>query len=205
MSKKQEEMAVDFTRRDIVRNAALGAMLGGVSERLMADVHMMAQADAAAGGGVYKPKVFSASEWATLRRLCELIIPADAVSKGALEAGVPEYIDLLASGSSELATRMAGGLHWLDSMAQKRAGKTFLAAGETEQTALLDAIAYRKNPQGEMATGVAFFDLARRMTVDAFYTSKVGIADVGYRGNKGMTKFEVPLAALEYATKRSPV
>jgi hypothetical protein len=200
-----ENIPVDFTRRDIVRNAALGAMLGGVSESLMADVHMMAQADKAASGGVYKPKVFSASEWATLRRLCDLIIPADDVSKGALDGGAPEYIDLLASGSTDLTTRIAGGLHWLDNQMRARVNKTFVNATPDEQTALLDIIAYRKNATGDMATGVNFFDLARRMTVDAFYTSKVGIADVGYKGNKGMTKFEVPIEAFNYAFKRSPV
>lgn len=195
----------EFSRRDLIRNASLGAVFGGVSEEAMADVHLLAQAEKTAGGGVYKPKVFAAAEWTTVRRLCQLIIPADSVSVGALEAGAPEFIDLMLSTGPELATRILGGLHWLDNHAQAKLGKKFVDATEAEQTAILDVLAFRKNGTGELATGVRFFDLLRRMTVDAFYTSKIGIADVGYRGNKGMTEFQVPKEALEYALKRSPV
>ncbi len=190
------------SRRDILRNAALASTLGGIPDALMAEVHLFAEQDTASGGGTYKPKTFSASEWVTVRKLCDLIIPADEVSAGALAGGAPEYIDLLASSGTELSTRILGGLHWLDNQVP---GKSFASASLPEQTALLDKIAYRKNDEGEWSTGVRFFDLFRRMTVDAFYTSKAGIADVGYMGNKGATKFEVPLASLEYALKRTPV
>lgn len=195
----------EYSRRDLIRNAAFAAALGGVSEEAMADVHLLAQADKASGGGTYKPKVFAAGEWATLRRLCHLIIPPDNVSAGAVEAGAPEYIDLLSTGSDELTTKLLGGIHWLDNQMQAKVGKTFVEATEAEQTALLDQIAFRKNDSPALATGIRFFELIRRMTVDAFYTSKIGIADVGYKGNKGMTEFQVPKEALEYALKRSPV
>ena len=69
---------------------------------------------------------------------------------------------------------------------------------------MLDLIAYRKNA-AELGPGVHFFEWARMMVVDAFYTSKVGIKDVGYMGNKGMAKFEIPQEAIDYALKRSPV
>jgi hypothetical protein len=42
------------------------------------------------------------------------------------------------------------------------------------------------------------------MTMDAFYTSPMGIKDVGYVGNGAYSKYEVPKEALEYALKRSP-
>ena len=56
----------------------------------------------------------------------------------------------------------------------------------------------------ELAVGARFFDWARKMTVDAFYTSAIGIKDLGYLGNKALSKYEVPKEALEYAIKRSP-
>jgi hypothetical protein len=194
-------MSNSDSRRDILRNAALAATLGGIPEALMTEVHVYAAEDKAATGGVYKPKVFSATELKTARVLCELIVPADDVSPSALAGGAPEFIDLLASMSDELSTILLGGLHWLDNQVP---GGSFADAPVAEQTALLDKIAYRKNEK-EYPTGVPFFDLFRRMTVDAFYTSKAGIADIGYKGNKGMTKFEVPLASLDHALKRSPV
>ena len=69
---------------------------------------------------------------------------------------------------------------------------------------MLDKIAYRKNRTPELAQGVRYFDWARRMTVDAYYTSAAGIREVGFKGNKGMAKFTVPQEAIDYAMKRSP-
>jgi hypothetical protein len=41
------------------------------------------------------------------------------------------------------------------------------------------------------------------MTVDAFYTSKVGIQTLDYRGNMALAKYAVPTAAIDYAWKKS--
>ena len=87
----------------------------------------------------------------------------------------------------------------------KRYAASFVAARPEQQTAMLDLIAYRKNDSPELGPGIRFFHWVRNMTVDAFYTSKVGIKDVGYMGNKGMAKFEIPQEAIDYALKRSPV
>jgi hypothetical protein len=52
--------------------------------------------------------------------------------------------------------------------------------------------------------GIVFFEWARNMVVDAFYTSKTGMADLGFLGNGAMSEFRVPQEAVEYALKRSP-
>jgi len=56
----------------------------------------------------------------------------------------------------------------------------------------------------ELSPGILFFDWVRRMTVDAFYTSEIGVKDIGYKGNTAISKFEVPQEIIEYALKRSP-
>ena len=68
---------------------------------------------------------------------------------------------------------------------------------------MLDLIAYRKNNSPELGTGIQFFTWVRNMTVDAFYTSKAGMDDLGYMGNGAMSEFHVPAEAIEYAVKRS--
>jgi hypothetical protein len=193
----------EISRREILRNVAVSITLGGFSAAQGQHVHEIAADDATTAGGVYKPKLFNAHEWATLRRLCDLIFPADDKSKGALDAGAPEFIDLLASHSEEIATMYTGGIAWLDNAMMKRNGVSFIDAKPEQQTALLDVIAYRKNMSPENGPGIRFFDWARKMTSDAYYTSKVGVADLGYMGNKGMSKFEVPVEAVDYALKRS--
>src|SRR6476659_556286 len=130
------------SRRDLLRNVALSAALGGLSLEAAQHVHQMA-ADDTAAGGVYKPKVFTPHAWATLRRLCELMFPADEHSKGALEAGAPAFIDLLASHNDEISALYTGGLGWMDRAMQNRGGTSFVDAKPEAQTALLDVIAYR--------------------------------------------------------------
>jgi gluconate 2-dehydrogenase gamma chain len=194
----------EISRRDVLRNVGLSAMLGLTLDAQQAEhVHHMAAEDATAAGGAYQPKLFNEHEWATLRRLCDLIIPADNHSKGALDGGAPEFIDLLASHNDEIAALYTGGLAWIDDRMRMHHGVAFADASPEQQTALLDTLAYRKNATPDTAAGVKFFDWARKMTADAYYTSKVGIADLGYMGNKGMAKFEVPQAAIDYALKRS--
>ena len=187
------------SRREALRNIALSVTLAGMPADAAQHVHEHAAQEKQKTGGVYKPKHFNDHEYATVRRLTELIIPKDEVSGSAVEAGAPEFIDLISDNNSEIGLRMTGGLAWLD----HHTGKTFLELTPQEQTSLLDKIAFRKNASPETSQGIEFFRWIRRLTADAFYTSPIGIKDVGYLGNKGMTTFQVPVAALEYAAKRS--
>ena len=132
-----------------------------------------------------------------------MIVPADDRSQGALAAGAPEFIDFLSSQSKELAVIYTGGLAWLDHEMMKRYSASFVAATPDQQTAMLDLIAYRKNDSPELGPGIRFFTWVRNMVVDAFYTSKVGMDDLGFMGNGAMSEFSVPVAAIEYAVKRS--
>jgi hypothetical protein len=194
----------DVSRRDLLRNVALSVTVAGAMTPAAAQhVHEIAAEDKQAAGGVYKPKAFTDHEYATIRRLCDLIFPADAHSKGALDAGAPEFIDLLSSHNNEMAAIYTGGIGWLDHQMQQRHQKNFVDAAPEQQTAILDLIAYRKNMSPELGPGIQFFDWIRKMTADAYYTSRAGIDDLGYMGNKGMAKFEVPEEAIQYALKRS--
>lgn len=191
-----------MTRRDLLSGAA-AAVLGSSLTRAQAQhVHLLVAQDKSTGGP-YKPKFLNDHEFATVRRLSELIMPADDVSPSAVEAGAPEFIDLLASGNPELGRIYTGGLGWLDYEMKRRYGAPFVAAAAGQQTEVLDAIAYRKDAPGDLAPGIEFFDWVRKMVVDAFYTSPIGFKDLGYMGNKGMTTFEVPAEAIAYAVKRS--
>jgi hypothetical protein len=192
------------SRRELLRNAAIAALLGSVPAEAAQHVHQQATQEKKTAGA-YKPKGLNPQEYRTVQRLAELIVPADEVSGSALEAGAPEFIDLLCSQNEELLAIYTGGLSWLDREMQKRYGALFTASKPAEQTAMLDLIAYRKNDGPELGPGIVFFDWVRKMVVDAFYTSPIGWKDVGFTGNKGMSTFQVPKEALEYALKRSAV
>jgi len=191
------------SRRDLFRNVAIGALLGGLDVEAAQHVHTTAAAEKAGTGGIYKPKLLNAHEFVTMQKLADLILPADEHSKGALDAGAVEFIDLLCSQNPELASIYTGGLAWLDRAMEKRYQKDFSSAKPEQQTALLDLIAFKINDSDELRPGIVFFDWARKMVVDAFYTSPIGVKDVGYMGNKGMSEFKVPQSAIDHAVERS--
>ena len=157
-----------------------------------------------AGGAAYQPKFFTGHELETMRALAELIVPADDVSPGATQAGAAEFIDHLCSRNRELADTFQGGLLWMDDYMSKAAGTTFLAAKPAQQIALLDKIAYRATKEPQYAAGQRFFVWARNLVQDAFYTSPVGVKDLGFVGNGAMAEFSVPTEAVAYAIKHSP-
>src|SRR6185295_12545827 len=116
------------SRRDLLRNVALAAALGGLDAEAAQHVHTAAAAEKATNGGTYKPKLLNAHEFQTMQKLADLIIPADEHSKGALDAGAVEFIDLLCSQNPELAAIYTGGLAWLDRAMEKRNQKDFISS-----------------------------------------------------------------------------
>jgi len=200
----------NFSRRDVLKTIGSSMILtgGGVGVLppiLAQHVHQaVMDIKSLDGGPNYKPKFSTAHEYATMRRLSDIIIPADEKSKGALDSGAAEYIDFLSSRSPEFAEIFTGGIGWLDAAMQKHHQKTFLAATPEQQTAMCDLIAYRKNASPELNPGIYFFRWARNVVVDAYYTSPVGMAALGFMGNSAMSEFKVPKEAIEYALKHSP-
>lgn len=129
-------------------------------------------------------KFFSEHELATIGVLSDIIIPKDDVSGSATEAGVPDFIEFMAKDKPELQVPLRGGLNWLDMQMMKTYGKAFKDVGAKEQIAMVDQIAYPEKAKPEMKPGVRFFNMMRNLTASGFYTSRIGIADIGYKGNQ---------------------
>jgi gluconate 2-dehydrogenase gamma chain len=139
--------------------------------------------EAVARRAPYEPKHFTAHEWDTVRVLVDLIIPKDERSGSATDAGVPEFMDFMLGDDPALETPIRGGLAWLDHECDDRWGKTFLAASDTERTAVLDDIAWPTRAKREHAAGVAFFNSFRDLTASGFFSSRLGVQDLRYIGN----------------------
>ena len=195
----------EISRRDVLRRLGLALMATGALDRVSAqEVHHLAhQAQASAAGGPYMPKALSAHEYRTLERLTDFIVPVENGKPGAVAAGAAAWIDMLASENEQLKDIYTKGIAWLDGAMKTRGAADFLTATPEQQTALLDLIAYRRNSSPELDPGIQFFTWARRMTVDAFYTSEIGIADIDYRGNRPQMSYPEPTEAIAYAVKRS--
>jgi Gluconate 2-dehydrogenase subunit 3 len=142
-------------------------------------------------------KFFSQHEVATITVLGDIIIPKDEISGSASEAKVPDFIEFIVKDMPQHQTPMRGGLRWLDMQCLKRYGKTFVDCSQQQQIEMVDDIAYpeiqykdknNKVKKGKvkpgMEQGVAFFSLMRNLTATGFYTSEMGVKDIGYLGNR---------------------
>ena len=130
-------------------------------------------------------------------------MPADARGGSAVDAGAPEFIDLLCSQNDQLTTIYQNGIRWLDAIIRERSGDNFIDTSIEAQTGILDELveAERGDRSNNLSEGVSFFGWVRRMAVDAYYTSPIGIRDIGYQGNQVLSSYETPSAAIDFATR----
>jgi gluconate 2-dehydrogenase gamma chain len=191
-------------RRDALRllggaPLALGFALTG-AETAAAAAHAETALAAAAKGQAYAPRFFNAHEWETVRVLVDLILPKDERSGSATDAGVPEFMDFIVTdpmesdrGRESRQTAMRGGLAWIDSECIERFGHELVSCSDAERAALLDDIAFTQEPDGEapdprdlrvrLRHGAAFFASFRDLTASGFWSSRMGVEDLGYQGN----------------------
>lgn len=127
---------------------------------------------------------FTPEEMKTITVLVDIIIPKDDVSGSATDAKVPEFIEYIVKDMPQHQLPMRGGLRWLDMQCLNRYGKGFTDIDGKQQTEMVDLIAYPKKAPASMSQGVAFFNLIRNLTATGFYTSEIGVKDVGYMGNR---------------------
>jgi gluconate 2-dehydrogenase gamma chain len=189
-------MSSQVSRRSILKSLTMGAaatsVLRVIPLQAAEHAHRMIMAEkSAAPAKVYTPKFFDAHEYKTLQSLCQTIFPADADSGGAMEAGAPEFIDLLTSENKDYQSVLGGGMMWLEGACVDLYGKSYLDCTPEQRKEILDKIAYRKNAIADpsLSQGVNFFSFLRNMTADGFFTSEIGIKCVGYVGSSFLKEF----------------
>jgi gluconate 2-dehydrogenase gamma chain len=187
---------MSVSRRDVLKSLSIGAAATSVLRVIPLQAaeyahHMISTEKATSKAGVYTPKYFPPQQYKTLQALCDAIFPADADSGGAIEAGAPEFIDLLTSENPHYQLTLGGGLMWLDSTCTDKYDKGYLDCTAQQKTEMLDCIAYRKNAveDASLSQGVEFFSFLRNLTADGFFTSKIGIHYLGYIGNGYLAEF----------------
>jgi len=135
------------------------------------------------------PAFFDKHQYATITELASLIIPTDE-TPGAREAKVNEYIDMIVGESpSDVQKLYLDGLAWLDKTSTQRHKKNFIDLTNKEQVEILVEISQVNNPTLENEVQAKFFRAIKNITIDGFYTSKVGIEELGYKGNTVLDEF----------------
>lgn len=133
---------------------------------------------------LYEETFFDAHEMSTITVLADIIIPKDDQSPAASEVGVPDFIEFIVKDLPDHKLPMRGGLKWLDMHALNKYKNVFVNCKPEEQIAIVEEIAYPSKAKPEVGPGVSFFNRMRDLTASGYYTSKEGIADLGYAGNK---------------------
>ncbi|MEL6560184.1 MAG: gluconate 2-dehydrogenase subunit 3 family protein [Bacteroidota bacterium] len=189
-------------RRESIKSLLLGTLAGGAlvtgcaPEEKAADIaNVDVQPEEKHYGRTEKEKkndaelnaevFFSEHEISSIAVLCDLILPANATIGGATDAGVPEFIEFIVKDIPKHQMPIRGGLMWLDNASNKAYNLEFKAALPEQQKAILDTIAYPVPdlPMSKQTQGIRFFSLMRDLTLTGYYTSKMGIEDLGYKGN----------------------
>jgi hypothetical protein len=159
--------------------AVAASFVPGSAEAYLAD-----RAQTVAAGQAYQRRFFTETEMATILILSDMIIPRDDRSGSASESGAHEFVDYIVAEQPERQTPMRGGLVWLDSECRRRFDKAFVGCTDAERRQVLDDIAYPARATPGMSHGVRFFSSLRDLVATGFWSSRIGVDDLGYAGNR---------------------
>ncbi len=142
------------------------------------------------------PLTLTEAQRVTVAALCDTIIPADPVSPSASSVGVHDFIDeWISSPYPEQAadrTLLLEGLTWIDAEAERRFQRPFARLAPEQKDALCTDIAYLSKARPEFQSAARFFARFRDLTAGGFYTTPVGMKDIGYTGNMPLPAFPGP-------------
>ena len=192
----------DVTRRDVLKFLAAAPLAEFAVTALdldrVATVTRETLEGLAERGQRYRPKYFSPDDWRTVRVLVDIVIPRDERSGSATDAGVPEFMDFMLGDRPAMRQWMREGLSWLTVESEKRFGKVFADCTPEQRTALVEDIAWPRKAKPEMQAAVRFFNRFRDFTASGFWSSQIGVKDLGYMGNTALAKWNgCPPAAVK--------
>jgi hypothetical protein len=186
---------MDVSRRNLIQILSAATAIAEADAQTQAPHEHAAPAAPAAKPAAYQRKVFDNTQWRTLRVVCDLIIPADERSGSATQAAVPEFIDdwldfrRREDGNDSLMSQVLGGLMWVDQESTRLFGKDFAGASADQQKQILDRVAWPAKAAPADRRWVSWFNRMRDLTVSGFFSSKQGVADLPYLGNKAVAEW----------------
>ena len=185
-------------RRDTLKTLLIGSVAGGVAGSVTLqgctsdkvepqdnreDLYGRTPQELERDQSLFNEEFLSSRELETIAILCDIILPATTTAGSATEAGVHEFIDFIVKDMTQHQLPLRGGLMWLDLESNKRFNTSFSNCSQVDQLAIVEDIAYPDKVSEEYSHGAKFFDLMRDLTLTGYYTTKMGIDDLGYKGN----------------------
>jgi len=140
---------------------------------------------------------FNEKEMKMVSILSDIIIPADDISGSATSVGVPDFIEFMMKDDPKLQTPMRGGLMWLENLSLATFGLSFIVLAGDQHLVLVEKIAWPDQQKEGMQHGIKFFNMMRNLVCTGFFTSKEGVKDIGYVGNRPNQWDGVPQEVLD--------
>lgn len=142
------------------------------------------------------PLTLSEGARLTTAALADLIIPADEVSPAASSVGIVDFIDewISAPYPQQRGDRpiILNGLLWIEAESLRRFATGFAKLSAAQKSAIADDICSASKAAPQFADAAKFFAKFRDLTAGGFYTTPVGMKDIGYVGNVPLAKFDGP-------------
>lgn len=166
-----------MNRREAIKAATLGAALPVLGQ----SQHQHSAPQPAAAKPAPALKFFTPAQRDYVAQLAELIIP-QTNTPGAKAAGVHLYIDqMLSVADTADQQRFIAGLEWLDQRATERHSAPFMKLTETQQLAILEPLATKRNMDAADQPGIRFVERIKALTITGYYTSPEGfIKELGF-------------------------
>jgi hypothetical protein len=198
-------------RRESLKSLLVGSVAGGLVLNGCSPAQEQPEVQEEPQAGVYgrtpeekrrdeklkSEQFFTEGELVTIAILCDIILPAEADFGSATDAGVPEFIEFMAKDMPSHQLPLRGGIMWLNNQTNERFGLEFSKCSDEQQISLIDEIAYPDKAPEHLKHGVAFFSLMRNLTLTGYYTTEMGIKDLGYVGNQPNVWDGVPQEVLD--------
>ena len=133
---------------------------------------------------LFNEKFFTDDELITLDKICNIILPPNEYGS-IRDAEVVQLIEFMAKDIPTYQKPLRDGLIWIDSESESRFNKIFSQLNLENQKEIFDDIAYYdpNNSIDEYPEEVQWFNLVRNLTMTGYFTSEVGIKELGYKGN----------------------
>ena len=150
-------------------------------------------ANAVVAAKPYVPRFFKPQEFRAVQILAEIILPTDD-EPGAKEAKVADFIDFVVFSAAEfepsLQKQWIDGLALLEKLSNGKFGKSFAGSSPLQREDLLTEMSVPEHDPTAHHPGFPFYRLAKSVTLEAFFTSKVGLIDfLEYKGLTFLTSF----------------
>lgn len=146
------------------------------------------------------PLILTSTQRRAAGALCDVILPADAVSPSASTVGVVDFLAEWVSApyphQQQDRSIILDGLAWIDAEAGRRFAKAFAGLNASQQHSLCDDICSAKKAKPAFDHAAKFFARFRDLAAGAYYSTGAGRKDLQYIGNVPLATFEGPPRAL---------